>query len=81
MSTTLLIGLAFCCSAVPALLWVWNMLIYREPDAGSCAEMGHCVLPDAVSVLIPARNEEAGHRHGDSQLARVARSRYRDSRA
>ena len=54
----LLIGLAFCCAAVPALLWVWNMLLYREPDAGSCAEMGHCVLPDAVSVLIPARNEE-----------------------
>ena len=58
MSITLLIGIAFCCATLPALLWVWNMLLYREPDAGSCAEMGHCVLPDAVSVLIPARNEE-----------------------
>src|SRR3984957_8468272 len=58
MSTRLLIGIAFCCAPIPALLWVWNMLLYREPDAGTCAETGHCVLPDAVSVLIPARNEE-----------------------
>ncbi len=58
MSTTLLIGLAFCCATVPAALWVWNMVLYREPSCGSCAEMGNCVLPDAVSVLIPARNEE-----------------------
>ena len=56
--STLLIGLAFGCATVPALLWVWNMVLYREPTAGSCTEMGHCVLPDAVSVLIPARNEE-----------------------
>jgi glycosyltransferase involved in cell wall biosynthesis len=34
------------------------MVLYREPTAGSCTEMGHCILPDAVSVLIPARNEE-----------------------
>ncbi len=58
MSNAWLIGLAFCCATVPAVLWVWNMLVYREPEAGSCAEMGHCVLPDAVSVLIPVRNEE-----------------------
>ncbi len=56
--STLLIGLAFGCATVPALLWVWNMVLYREPTAGSCTAMGHCVLPDAVSVLIPARNEE-----------------------
>jgi glycosyltransferase involved in cell wall biosynthesis len=56
--STLLIGLAFGCATVPALLWVWNMVLYREPTAGSCTEMGHCILPDAVSVLIPARNEE-----------------------
>jgi hypothetical protein len=53
-----IIALAFCCAIVPAALWVWNMLLYREPGSGSCAEMGHCVLPDAISVLIPARNEE-----------------------
>jgi hypothetical protein len=58
MSYAWLVGLAFCCAIVPAALWVWNMLLYREPEAGSCAEMGHCVLPDPVSVLIPARNEE-----------------------
>ncbi len=56
MST--IIAVAFCCATVPAVLWVWNMLLYREPDSGSCAETGHCVLPDAISVLIPARNEE-----------------------
>ncbi len=58
MNNAWLVGLAFCCAIVPAALWVWNMLLYREPEAGSCAEMGHCVLPDPVSVLIPARNEE-----------------------
>lgn len=56
MST--LIVLAFCCATVPAVLWVWNMLLYREPQCGSCAETGNCALPDLISVLIPARNEE-----------------------
>jgi len=56
MSTVIV--LAFCCATVPAVLWVWNMLIYREPQFGSCAETGSCSLPIAVSVLIPARNEE-----------------------
>jgi glycosyltransferase involved in cell wall biosynthesis len=58
MSNLWLIGLAFCCAGVPAVLWVWNMLLYCEPGAGSCEEMGNCVLPDAISVLIPARNAE-----------------------
>jgi hypothetical protein len=59
MMSSLLISLAFCCAVVPALLWVWNMLLYREPTSGGgCAAMGNCVLPDGVSVLIPARNEE-----------------------
>jgi hypothetical protein len=34
------------------------MLLYREPQFGSCSETGSCSLPTAVSVLIPARNEE-----------------------
>jgi hypothetical protein len=34
------------------------MLLYREPGFGGCGETGHCELPEAVSVLIPARNEE-----------------------
>jgi cellulose synthase/poly-beta-1,6-N-acetylglucosamine synthase-like glycosyltransferase len=56
MSTVIV--LAFCCATVPAVLWVWNMLIYREPQPGGCGESGHCILPGSVSVLIPARNEE-----------------------
>jgi hypothetical protein len=52
------IALAFCCATIPAMLWVWNMLLYHEPEAGGCGETGVCVLPGAVSVLIPARNEE-----------------------
>jgi hypothetical protein len=53
-----IIAVAFFCAIVPAVLWVWNMLLYREPEAGSCAETGICVLPDSISVLIPAGNEE-----------------------
>jgi hypothetical protein len=56
MSTVIV--LAFCCATLPAVLWVWNMLLYREPQIGSCAESGGCSLPGAISVLIPARNEE-----------------------
>ena len=56
MSTVIV--LAFCCATLPAVLWVWNMLLYREPQIGSCAESGGCSLPSAISVLIPARNEE-----------------------
>ncbi len=54
----IVVVLAFCCATMPAMLWVWNMLLYREPQFGSCAETGSCGLPAAVSVLIPARNEE-----------------------
>jgi glycosyltransferase involved in cell wall biosynthesis len=53
-----IIVLAFCCATVPAMLWVWNMLIYREPGAASCGDTGTCLLSEGVSVLIPARNEE-----------------------
>jgi hypothetical protein len=56
MSTVIV--LALCCAMLPALLWVWNVFLYREPQPGGCGESGQCVLPDAVSVLIPARNEE-----------------------
>ncbi len=59
MMSTILITLAFCCAVVPALLWVWNMFLYREPSpAGGCIATGNCQLPETVSVLIPARNEE-----------------------
>jgi cellulose synthase/poly-beta-1,6-N-acetylglucosamine synthase-like glycosyltransferase len=56
MST--IIVLAFWCAIVPAMLWLWNMLIYREPAAASCGDTGTCLLSEGVSVLIPARNEE-----------------------
>ena len=55
MST--IIVLAFWCAIVPAMLWLWNMLIYREPSAPSCGDTGTCLLSEGVSVLIPARNE------------------------
>jgi glycosyltransferase involved in cell wall biosynthesis len=58
MITTFLIGLAFCCATGPALLWAWNMLLYREPDADTCDIAAGCVHPGTLSVLIPARNEE-----------------------
>ena len=53
-----LIVVAAGCAMLPALLCAWNMLLYREPHLDSCTELGHCTLPDQVSVLIPARNEE-----------------------
>src|SRR6202453_2096517 len=55
---SIIIVLVSCCAIVPALLWVWNILIYREPDAASCGNTGTCLLSEGVSVLIPARNEE-----------------------
>src|ERR1700761_3221691 len=54
---SIIVGAAFCCATVPAILWLWNMLLYREPAVGGGGQSG-CVLPGAVSVLIPARNEE-----------------------
>jgi glycosyltransferase involved in cell wall biosynthesis len=49
---SVLIPLVVICSVLPALLFVWNLLLYREPakDISSVLE--------PVSVLIPARNEE-----------------------
>ncbi|HEY5085670.1 MAG TPA: glycosyltransferase family 2 protein, partial [Rhizomicrobium sp.] len=48
----ILIDLALACSVPPALLFVWNMVLYREPPRNNSAGS------DSVSVLIPARNEE-----------------------
>ena len=59
MTPNLLVGVAFVFAFFPALLWLWNMLIYREPEADFCHLTGTCILPlGGVSVLIPARNEE-----------------------
>jgi cellulose synthase/poly-beta-1,6-N-acetylglucosamine synthase-like glycosyltransferase len=59
MTGNYVIAIAFCCAVGPALLCLWNMLLYREPGAVSgFAATGNCELPDCISVLIPARNEE-----------------------
>jgi glycosyltransferase involved in cell wall biosynthesis len=42
---------ALVCAGIPALLFLWNVFLYRAPVRTSTAEKG-------VSVLIPARNEE-----------------------
>jgi hypothetical protein len=42
------------CAAIPALLYLWNSFLFREPPQADVR-----MLP-AVSVLIPARNEELG---------------------
>jgi glycosyltransferase involved in cell wall biosynthesis len=59
MTGSYVIAIAFCCAVGPALLCLWNMLLYREPGAiSSCSALGNCELPECISVLIPARNEE-----------------------
>jgi len=45
----------FACAAVPAVLYLWNTRLFREPPAPGA---GH--HPRPISVLIPARNEESG---------------------
>jgi glycosyltransferase involved in cell wall biosynthesis len=40
------------CSLLPAALFVWNIILYREPRQNTAASLS------PVSVLIPARNEE-----------------------
>ncbi|MCE9563291.1 MAG: glycosyltransferase family 2 protein [Planctomycetes bacterium] len=48
----------FClgCAVVPALLYFWNTFLFREPPLLS----DNAVSLPAISVLIPARNEELG---------------------
>lgn len=57
----------FGCAAVPALLYLWNSFLFREPpflpsprggEGGGASPPGEG-LP-RVSVLVPARNEELG---------------------
>jgi hypothetical protein len=40
------------CAAIPAAMFCFNLKLYREPESAGSANVG-------VSVLIPARNEEA----------------------
>ena len=48
--------LALACAAVPAVLYMWNSFLFREPPAAR--NRGSVGI--AISVLIPARNEELG---------------------
>lgn len=52
MTFALCADIAVWCAAIPALLFCWNLLLFRRPPLALTS------LP-AVSVLIPARNEEA----------------------
>jgi glycosyltransferase involved in cell wall biosynthesis len=46
------------CAAVPALLYLWNSFLFREPPLCDAASGSEAVA--SISVLIPARNEELG---------------------
>lgn len=48
--------ICFGCAAVPALLYLWNSFLFREPPTISDTALS---LPP-ISVLVPARNEELG---------------------
>jgi hypothetical protein len=52
MSFAYFVAAVLVCSALPAALFLWNLALYREPHMASSRDTG------AVSVLIPARNEE-----------------------
>lgn len=52
MSFATCVAIAFWCAAVPALLFCWNLLLFRRPPQPAGP------LPP-VSLLIPARNESA----------------------
>ena len=53
MTLAVLATIALVCAAIPALLYLWNTFLFREPPKPLAAS-------PAVSVLIPARNEEVG---------------------
>ncbi len=48
-----LVEISWLCAVLPAALFVWNIFLYREPGKPANAHY------EPVSVLIPARNEEA----------------------
>jgi len=48
------------CAAVPALLYAWNTLLFREPPLLHGTPVADAPGSPSISVLIPARNEELG---------------------
>ncbi len=67
---TVLAWFCLACAAIPALLYVWNSFLFREPPTlasrerqrpeDGMAPVAHAPGSPGVSVLIPARNEERG---------------------
>jgi glycosyltransferase involved in cell wall biosynthesis len=54
MTLTTVCEVSFVAAAIPAVLFCWNLLLYREPPS-----MPPSQVRPKISVLIPARNEEA----------------------
>ncbi len=52
--------ICFGCAGVPALLYVWNSFLFREPPLLRGAPVADAPGSPKISVLIPARNEELG---------------------
>ena len=57
MTLTNVCEVSFVVSAIPAVLFCWNLLLYREPPPALL--LAGATLRPKISVLIPARNEEA----------------------
>src|SRR3954462_10275355 len=55
MTLTTVCEVSFVAAAIPPVLFCWNLLLYREPPPSLA---GGAIKPK-ISVLIPARNEEA----------------------
>ena len=53
MTLTTVCEVSFVAAAIPAVLFCWNLLLYREPPS-----MPPSQVRPKISVLIPARNEE-----------------------
>lgn len=53
MTLLVLVWVSLGCAAVPFLLYLWNVQLFREPPPINDA-------PQPISVLVPARNEELG---------------------
>jgi hypothetical protein len=49
---TVLIEVVLACAAIPAVLFLWNIWLYKRPPVSGSG------IVESVSVLIPARNEE-----------------------
>jgi glycosyltransferase involved in cell wall biosynthesis len=60
MTLTSVCEVSFLAAAIPAVLFCWNLLLYREPPPVPSSTY-ETVRP-RISVLIPARNEEASIR-------------------